>query len=187
MATATREPATRPPVGTGRGDSWGRCRALGSALAQPVDRRDDAPPPGFGRLCVLDPQHEPLPVAVREPVEEPPGLDVAVERLREVGWHRQLARLGVELEVDLHLVAGGDADQRAVLRTHPDQELLAVDRHGAAVRLPVDRDADRWPLALPQARNHGRRDPKARRGLAVELDRGVEAHAAEYARWAGRA
>src|SRR5215211_4926880 len=85
------------------------CISLGSPLAEGSDGFVDAPLPGLRCLGAFDREDKPLFVAVRQAVEETLCLWHPAERGLEVGRHRHFAGLGVEFEVDVHLVAGGDS------------------------------------------------------------------------------
>ena len=72
-----------------------RIPLLGSALVQIANRLGDAALTRFDSFGLLDCEYMPLLVAIRQPIEEPPGLRISVERVREVGRHSHLARRGV--------------------------------------------------------------------------------------------
>jgi hypothetical protein len=151
--------------------------SAGSALSKHADRFGEASLPGLGLPGSLDPRRVPKLLAVGEPVEEAPGVRITVERFLEVAGDRYLARLGVEFDVDLDLIPGGDPGTQAVLSADADHELTAHGRHGAAVGVAVDRDAYRRLFAPTQARDDFRRNPDASRGLAGKQDRGMKSHA----------
>src|SRR5919198_709939 len=119
---ATRSGAVRQP-GTGRGRAPAPGTSTRAALPQQLDRLVDAPLPGLGALGAFDGAHEPRLLTVGEPVEEP-------------------ARLGLELDLDVDLVAGGNAGACTVLSANAHQEPVAPRCHGAAIGVAVDRDLD---------------------------------------------
>src|SRR5690606_1148267 len=102
-------------------------------LAEHADRLVDAALPCLGGLGALDLEHMPPLLAVRQALEEALGIDVAVEGLREVSRHLHLARLGVQLELHVHLVARRQAGGLAVLGTDREHEHAAHARHRAAI------------------------------------------------------
>src|SRR3954451_9864693 len=75
------------------------------ARAQQLDALDHPTGPGLRVLRALDPQHVGLPVAVRQTVEERPYGRLGVHRLGEVLGYGEFARLGVERELHVDLVA----------------------------------------------------------------------------------
>ena len=86
-----------------------------TALPQHLHRLVDATLPRFGGLCPIDRQHMPALPAVREPLEEPLSVGIGGERIREVGGDLDRPWLGVELDIDIDLVARRDASGFAVL------------------------------------------------------------------------
>src|SRR5947209_7414499 len=150
--------------------------ALASALPQLADRFGDASLTSLGCLGSFDREHEPLLVAIGQPIEEPLGVRITVERVHEVRRHAHLARLGVEFNVDIHLVTGGDTGSLADLCTDREHELPADRRDAAAISVTVDRDADRWPLARPEALNDLCRNSDTGGGLAAQLDDSTKSH-----------
>src|SRR5439155_26235394 len=157
----------------GSGWSAERRSAL-TALTQHAESLGDASLASLGFLGSRDRQHVPLLLAVGQPFEEAPGVRISAERLGEVGGHGDLARRGVQLKFDVHLVAGGDTGSRAVLSAYSDQVPVAATRHSAAVGVTSDRDTDRWLLARSQGRDGLIRNLDARGGLAGELERGAK-------------
>src|SRR5215831_10622628 len=59
----------------------------------------------------------------------------------EVVWQREVARLGVELDVDFHLVAARDAGVLAMLSADTHHKYAAHHGDGVAVRVAVDSHA----------------------------------------------
>jgi len=94
---------SRGPVFPGAGRSAGAI-----ACAESGDRLGDPCGAGLGFLGLVDPAHPLLTVGVGERFEEVPRRAVVRERVAEIGRHANLARGGVELDVDIHLLAGDD-------------------------------------------------------------------------------
>ena len=84
--------------------------------------------------------------------------------------------LGVELDVDIDLLARCDARGFAVLPAEGKHEDVAVRRHRAAVRVGADGDTDGWTFALPEPVDDLGRDGDAGGGLPFESDRRSEPH-----------
>lgn len=70
--------------GPGAGKSSPAHSTLGSTLSQPAHHGANASLPGLGCFGLLDREHEPQLVAVRQRIEESPRVRVAVEGGREV-------------------------------------------------------------------------------------------------------
>ena len=126
---------------------------------------------GLLGLGALDREDVPGAVAEREAVERAFGLRIGVERRAEVVGDGDLAWRGVELEVDVHLVAGRQSGRGAMLRAHADHVNAAHHRDRVPVGVAVDGDPDRRALARP-TRRRPRRDLDAGRVLAGAQDRG---------------
>src|SRR5690349_1612831 len=96
-------------------------RCLCASLVELRHELLDAALTRVGGLRIVDREREAPLVAVRQALEEALRLGVAIEGRREVGWHLDLAWLGVELEIDIENVArlhtgrgtmfGRDADE----------------------------------------------------------------------------
>src|SRR5438128_1342596 len=127
--------------------------ALGSSLAEFADGFSDTSQPCLGCFGSLDGEHDPLLGAFGQLVEEALGIRITVESVPEVGGHRHLARLGIQFDLDIHLIASLNTSQLAVLCADGEQELPPHRSHSASVGVTVDRDADWWPLARLEALN----------------------------------
>ncbi len=114
----------------------------------------------------------PPPLAVGQAVEVSPGPGLAIEGLGEVVRHSHLARFGVELDVDIDFVPGGDTGSFTVLCADREHENSTHRGDGAAVGVTLDRDPNRWLLAGSEALHHLERNLDPGGGLAAELDRG---------------
>src|SRR5215212_4855160 len=101
---------------------------------------------------------------------------VSLQRLREIRRHRDLAGLRVELHFDVYLLASRNPCPLAYLRADRDLELPAHGRHAGAVGVAVYGGEDGGALAPAEALHDLLRNAKARGGLAVQLDRGLESH-----------
>src|SRR5688500_15217248 len=99
---------------------WRVRRSAGATLLQEVDRLGDAALPRLVGLGAGDLEHVPRLVAVRQAVEGAPRVRLGVEGGGQVGRHGHLARGGVELHLDVHLVAPGDPGAGAVLGADAD-------------------------------------------------------------------
>lgn len=99
----------------------------------------------------------------RQRLEGLPRFRIKLERFRQVGRHGHLARRGIELDVDVHLVAAGDTGAGAILRAHPDHEHPAHGHHSAAVGVTLDRalTGGRLPAPRPATTSSGTRIPVA--------------------------
>jgi hypothetical protein len=84
----------------------------------------------------LDLQHVPCLVAVGQAVEGTPGRRLCIQRGGQVGRHTHLPWGGVELDVDIHLLAASDAG--TVVGVDPDHVAAARHRYGAAVGVAVE-------------------------------------------------
>ena len=102
--------------------------------------------------------------------------DIIVERGGEIGRHGDLAGRGVELDVDVHLIARGNAGARAVLGAHRQHEHPVHGGHRGAVGVPADGDAHRRTLARPEGGDDLGRHADAGGRLTAELDRRLESH-----------
>src|SRR3989475_1979199 len=149
---------------------------LGSSLVQPFDCVRDAALSRLGDLGSFNREHEAPPVAVGQPVEKSLGDRISFERGREVGRDGHLAGLRVEFDVHLDLIARGDTGPLADLCADSDHERAAQRSHAAAVRVSIDRDADRRPFARPEAFQDLGGDPDAGGRLACEEYFGAELH-----------
>jgi hypothetical protein len=98
------------------------------------------------------------------------------ERVHEVGRQDHFPRVGVEFDIDVHLVTGGDPGAFADFRANADHELATHGGHAAAIGVAVDGDANRRPLARPEARHDSRWHPNASGGLATLQNGGVKPH-----------
>lgn len=147
---------------------------------QGLDGLGQAAGAGVGLLGLGHPANPLLAVGVRHALEVGPGRVVTGERFGQVGGHLDFARRGVELQVDLDLVPGGDPSRRPVLCAQRDEEPPAHPGHRGAVGVAPDGDPDRRALALAQLGDHLLRDLNTGRGLAVQLDGRTESHGAEY-------
>lgn len=67
-------------------------------------------------------------------------------------------RLGIQLDVYIHLVACTDTRAFAVLGTDREHELPAHRRDGASIAVVVDRDLHGWPLCRSERRHDPGRD-----------------------------
>src|ERR687887_1579053 len=172
---AMRSGAVRQP-GTGRGRATAPGTSTRAALPEQLDRLVDAPLPGLGALGAFDGVHEPRLLAVGEPVEEPARLALAAQRAREIGGDGHLPRLGVELDLDVDLVAGRNAGGCAVLGVDANEEPVAPRCHGAAVGVAVDRDLDRRLPARPEDRDVLVGDVNPGGSLACGEESGTESH-----------
>src|SRR2546427_12535022 len=121
----------------------------GSSLVQAVDCAGNPTLSRLGGLGSFNQEDEAPAVAVGQRVEESPCDRITFESGREVGGDGHLADLGVEFDVRLDLIARSDTGPLADLRTDSDHERSAERSHGTAVRVAVDRDADRRPFARP--------------------------------------
>src|SRR5690242_13013092 len=120
--TRTSGRAGRAQAGQGLGDPpLPRCRGLGV-----FDRENVALLAGVGKLA-----------------ERRPGGGVAVERGSEVSGNGDLARGGVQLDGDVHLIAGRDAGPLAYGGADRELELAVHPGDGRLVGVPRERDADR--------------------------------------------
>src|SRR5487761_937690 len=124
------------------------------------------PLPGLGRLAVRDGQHQALLLAVRPTLEHLFYPAILVKRLGEAVGQRKLARLLIELEIDINGIAGRDSRLPALLVAHTDHELGAHYGHSAALWvLVVDGDSYKRPLARAERLNRPWRTLNARRSL----------------------
>src|SRR5262249_35489849 len=103
------------------------------------------------------------------------GGQVGVEGAGEVFWLDDDAGFGVELEVNLDLVAGRYAGGPSVGVAEAEQEAAAHDRDPAAPGVPVDRDDHRRPFASIERLYHFWRDFQASHWLG-RLDFATELH-----------
>jgi hypothetical protein len=124
-----------------------RGRSPLASFSQHADRLRDALLSCVRLLGGVDRDHVPLLLAEGQPVEETARVGVVGERLREVRRNLDLAWLGVELDLDIQLVAGGDPGERAVLSADSQQVPVATGRDRAAEGVRADRDANRRLLA----------------------------------------
>src|SRR6476661_4132242 len=83
--------------------------SAGSAFAQDLDGPGDPALPRLVGLGALDLEGMPGLVAVRERVERSPGGGLRVEGGREIGRDAHFARRRIELDIDVDLIAAGDA------------------------------------------------------------------------------
>src|SRR5690242_321156 len=150
--------------------------SLGLACMQFAHSSGDAPLPRLARLRALNREDNSLLVAVRQPIEELFGVRVAIERRRKVWRKRYLARLSIELNLNLDDVTSGYARALADLRTDWEHEDAARWGNRAAVRVPIDRDADSWSLARAKFFDQLLGNLDTCRGLAAKLDGGAELH-----------
>src|SRR5438093_12451479 len=120
-------------------------------LVKDSNRIRDASLPRLGGLRSLDREHVPSFLAVGQPLEDSLCTGISPECGREVGRHGYLARFRVEFNLDIHLVATGDACVYPGFRTHPDHELPAHGGDAAPVRVVVDCHADLRALAGTKA------------------------------------
>src|SRR2546427_2351274 len=153
-----------------------RRRTLTSALAERPNRLPDPSLTSFRRLGGLDRDDDPLLITEGQPLEESLHRRLALERAREIGRQRDLSRGRIELHVDTHLVAGGYARGVADFRADREHEAPAHRGHGAAIRVALDRDADRWFLARSQFGDDRGRHLEAGRGLTCQFDDGAKFH-----------
>src|SRR6185503_15651771 len=87
-----------------------------------------------------------------------------------------LARGGVELDVDVHVLARGDAGRLAVLGAERYEAATTHHRDRRAVGVPADGDPDRSAPAGTQRGDDVVRDGHAGGRLAAELDLGAKPH-----------
>jgi hypothetical protein len=107
-------------------------------------------------------------------------------RFASDSWSRVVAKsagsssalLGVELDLDVHVLTAGDARFLAILGADADHEHSAHHADGIAVRLAVDADAHRRSLAGAKRINDFVRHVDAHGRLAALEQHGVELHAA---------
>src|SRR5438105_10184713 len=90
-----------------------RCAANPPALwlagfAQDGDGFVDVALAGLRSLGLTDRQNQGLPTAMRQRGEYALGVGLAIERGAEIRWEGQLARFGVELDVDIYLITTSD-------------------------------------------------------------------------------
>ena len=154
---------------------------LQAAVSQLDHRRLDPPLTRLGRLGIIDGHHESSLVAVRQPIEERPGCRLGVECRREIRRDDDLARLGVELELDVHGLSSHDAGGLADVVADADHEPAVDRRDRASIGEAVDRHLDRRLAARPERVEHLGRDLDPGGGLARGQDRRAKAHGPEYA------
>src|SRR5260221_14382117 len=70
-----------------------------------VDRFGDASTSRLGCPGLHNREDIPQLVAVGQPLEEPKGCHITVERIHEVRRHAHLTRLSVEFDLDVHFIA----------------------------------------------------------------------------------
>ena len=152
-------------------------RRLDLALSQRGHRFVDVSLPGLRGLSVRNWQHQHLLLAVGQAIEQSLCLGIAVEGSLKVFGQGHLARLGVQLEVDVQHLAGLDAGDLALLVAHPDHELAADHRHCAAIGVTaVDGHPDRGPLVGTKPFDDLWRDLDPRGGLARGQKLGTKSH-----------
>jgi len=88
------------------------------------------------------------------------------ERACEVGRDGDLARLGIEFDVDFDLVARGDPCRRAVLCAERHEAASAHRRDCCAVAVATDRHVDRRTLTRTQCDHDRFGNDDRGRGLA---------------------
>jgi hypothetical protein len=108
--------------------------------------------------------------------EVAPGVGVGLEGGGQVGGHCHLARLGVQLEVDVDLIPGGDPGAGAVPGVEGQEVLVAVDGHRAAVGVLADGDQHLGALGVAQGGHRLGGDAQPGRRLAEQLDGRPESH-----------
>jgi hypothetical protein len=86
---------------------------------------------------------------------EPLCLLVLSERVGKIGRHRDLARCGVERDVHLDVLAGGNTGRGAVVRAQWDKVPAAHRRDGRPVGVTADRDCGALPPASAETMSSG--------------------------------
>src|SRR5450759_1604092 len=158
---------------------------LDLALAQSCQSLVDVSLAGLGRLAIGDRQHQALLLAVGQTLEHLLRPAILVKRLGEVVGQGELARLLIELEIDVDGIAGCDPRIPPVLVANTDHELAAHHRHRAAIGVVVDGDPYKRHLAGAERLNHPWWNLNARRGLTGSQDLGSKPHVTYFARPGG--
>ena len=151
----------------------------GGAVAEGLEGFVEAALAGVGGFGLGDGQHEGLLAAEREGREVGLGGRIAREGVGEVGGQGKLARCGIELDVDVDLVAARDVGFFAVLGADTDHEDAAHHGDGVAIGVAIDRDPHRRTFSSAERLNDLIGHLNAGRGFATLQQAGAEFHSSD--------
>jgi hypothetical protein len=122
----------------------------------------------------------PFAVGVGERLERRLGFRVFGERVGELSRDVHLARRGVEFDLDIELVAGGDPGPLAHLGADRQHERAAHPGDRGAVGVARQRHPHRGAVAPAERGDDVVGHVDSGGGLAAELNRGWELHFASF-------